>query len=126
MATLAHKQVKVDRLKLIAALEAAVKRGDVVYKQRLRAYDAARAAADREIVAKVRAIAKSPTSAKIEYGYRGSSASLTLVSSTKQLEKPRDVLCDLRNTIAVLRLSSETNVTVSAEQYGAYFPCEVD
>lgn len=126
MATLTQKQIKVSRLKLIASLEQALGKGDAGYRQRLAEYERLRERAQSEIVRRMEQLAAKPDQLELDHSHYESRLSYTVSSKVKVPPKPRDVLCDLRNTLAVLRLSDEQDVTVSAEQYSTYFPCEVE
>lgn len=125
MATLSQKTVKVDRLKLIKALEGALRNGDGDYKTRLRNYEAALERGRREIVAQLERIVAKPETLSIDSPYRENPVSVSFRSKTEVPAKPKDVQCDLRNTIAVLKMGNEDTVTISGEQFGQYFPCEV-
>lgn len=125
MASLSQKAIKVDRIRLIAALEGALKKGDGDYKASLRSYEAAVLRAQHEIVDKLKAATANAEKIDFDEPYRENPITITFKSKTKVPVRPRDVQCDLRHTIAVLKLSNENDVTLSADQYGAYFPCEV-
>lgn len=126
MATLTQKAIKVNRLKLIAALEAALGKGDGDYRQRLAEYETRYARARTELAKRMEQLAAKPADLDLDHSSYERTLSYTVSSKTKVPPKPRDVLCDLRNTIAVLRLSDEQDVTISGEQYSAYFPCGVE
>lgn len=126
MAALTQKPIKVDRLKLIAALEGAVKNGDEGYRRAMDIYDARLERCRLEILSQLERVVAKPALLKLNLPYRDGTVHVDFGSKTELPAKPRDTQCDLRNTIAVLRLGDDPSVTISAEQYGAYFPCEVD
>ena len=121
---LSTKPIKVDRLALIARLEEALKKGGGDYKKRKAAYERGLAKAVAELNAHlVKPITLEEAKTRSYGGYK---LEVTVYSKTKVPEKPRDRMCDLRNTIAVLKLSNEPTVSLSAQQYQQHFPCEVE
>jgi hypothetical protein len=123
-ATLTQTRIKVDRLKLIEALESARKRDDGDRAKAQERYDAAVTKARDELAA-VLAKASADNAKPSKYG--GYPLALELKSRTMIPPKPESKAkhdCDLKNMVAVLKLSTEPTVSLSAEQYARYFPCE--
>lgn len=125
MARLSDTRFKVDRVALVAKLEQALKTGDSKYNRALAAHEAGKARAQAAASAELSRLSKlDPAKLEVDCGYGRSRATLTIKTNVTVPEEPRDVACDLRRTIDVLKLSSEATVMLSADQYGRYFPCE--
>lgn len=125
MNTLSQTKFKVDRIKLIEILEKVLVQGEKDYQKRVSVHEAAKVKAAHEIQEKIKSLVVDPNSEQFDIGY-DRIVNISVSSKTKVPAKPRDNACDLRNTIAVLKISPEATVPLSAEQYQRYFPCNVD
>lgn len=124
-ATLTQTRIKVDRLKLIETLESARKRDDGGRIRAQERYESALTKARDELKATLK---KASVDDAKPSSYGGYPLTLELKSRTIIPPKPDSKAkhdCDLKNVVAVLKLSSESTVSLSAEQYARYFPCEV-
>lgn len=123
MSSLTQTKIKVNRVELITQLESVLARGKHDYDEKVTVWKDARVRAKTELEASLKTrVVKDYEVVGSRYG--DSPATLTISSKTKIPAEPKDHACNLRNTIAVLKLSKEETVLLSADQYGEYFPCE--
>ena len=129
MTTLSQTKIKVSRSLLIARLKEVLAQGDDGYTKMVVARERAIEKAKKELRAQIVALDHGPElriddAVKAAKGRYSSHVVINITSDTEIPPEPKDTACTLRNTIAVLEMSEELSIPLTADQYSDYFPCQ--